>query len=150
MSCFHPHHISYFINSDDATQVICQLTTSSLQYINQRMRIKFHTKHSKNTPTYFHLFRSSSGSFVPCLYCFIYIYLFLCFVCLYQFKDYCHRVTTQMQYVIIIIIIIIIMQPKTGICRIFPTSNIQCSINLTVAPCNFVESLQFINQRMHI
>ena len=36
---------------------------------------------------------------------YIYSYLF----CLYECKDYCHRVTTQLQLVIIIIIIIIIM-----------------------------------------
>jgi hypothetical protein len=38
------------------------------------------------------------------LYCFVYAYLFL--FCLYWCKDYCHRVTTQLQLIIIITIII--------------------------------------------
>jgi hypothetical protein len=48
-----------------------------------------------------------------CLYCvfcivsFMYIYSYM--FCLYQCKDYCHRVTTQLQIIIIIIIIIVIV-----------------------------------------
>jgi hypothetical protein len=49
--------------------------------------------------------------FCICLYCvlspFVYIYLLL--FCLDCCKDYCHRVTTQLQWIIIIIIIIIII-----------------------------------------
>ena len=40
------------------------------------------------------------------LYRFVYVHLSL--FCLYKCKDYCHRVTTQLQLIIIIIIIIII------------------------------------------
>ena len=49
-----------------------------------------------------------------CLYCvccivsFVYIYSYL--FCLYQCKEYCHRLTTQLQLIIIIIIIIIIIR----------------------------------------
>jgi len=42
-----------------------------------------------------------------CIVLLMYIYSYL--FCLYWCKDYCHRVTTQLQLVIIIIIIIIIM-----------------------------------------
>jgi len=38
------------------------------------------------------------------LYCFVYVYLFL-LVLLYLCKDYCHRVTTQLQLVVVVIII---------------------------------------------
>ena len=52
------------------------------------------------------------GNMCTCIYCvlccfFMYIYSYL--FCLYQSKDYCHRVASQLQEVIIIIIIIIIV-----------------------------------------
>ena len=58
--------------------------------------------------------RGCFGNMCPCisyvLYC---LYCGFCIVsylfCLYQCKDYCHRVTTKLQLVIIIIIIIIII-----------------------------------------
>jgi len=46
--------------------------------------------------------------FLYCVFCivsFMYIYSYL--FCLYWCKDYCHRVTTQLQLIIIIMIIII-------------------------------------------
>ena len=50
-----------------------------------------------------------------CIVSFMYEYIYSYLFCIYQCKDYCHRVTTQMQLVVIItiIIIIIIISKKT-------------------------------------
>jgi len=66
----------------------------------------------------------------PCtvfLYCLVYVYLLL-FVCLYQCKDKCHGVTTQMLLIIIIIITITEFDHSAFLCALCTFS---CSI-LTV------------------
>jgi hypothetical protein len=47
--------------------------------------------------------------FVPGFYIVSLMYIYTYLFCLYWCKDYCHRVTTELQLIIIIIIIIIII-----------------------------------------
>jgi hypothetical protein len=56
------------------------------------------------------------GCFVnmcTCIYCFLcvvsFMYIYSYLFCLYLCKDYCHRVTSQLQLVVVVIIIIIII-----------------------------------------
>jgi len=64
------------------------------------------------------------------LYCLVYVYLLL-FVCLYQCKDKCHQVTTQMLLIIIIIIIIITITEFDHSAFLCAFCTVSCSI-LTV------------------
>ena len=82
-----------------------------------------------------------------CLYCvfcivsFMYIYSYL--FCLYYCKDYCHRVTTELQLMVVIIIITSkFFNPGSSIFSIIPGNSSPFHLELLEFECTSLEGFQ--------